>query len=331
MLPERMMNEVPEPSTDIGRTSGLHILTSNSFHYLGQDASEEEEPTTERTARTKHTSPGERQPSKRAPADFLTQDDFTLVSHRQSQKATKISENQTERLHTVLFRPSLAKMQLEPSNKSKIIQEIRSRFSRYVIPNIRLNPTRNIIAVDTHYVETRDKLLLITKLDEIEVYAFPATPANASVGTVHQIIGEHSLQVVRTLLQSRHTILDITRKGQGTSVSVVFQGPNAPDHVTLGSQWYRVYPSRGREPKRQVSYNYDQQSIIEEPPLAPTSRQQWQEENNIRTWSPTFAAALTAGSRGKSTVATQPRLPAERAARNISDSPRRKDTTTIQR
>ncbi|CAN8016092.1 unnamed protein product [Ixodes persulcatus] len=330
MLPEGTMNEVPEPSTDIGRTSGPHILTSNSFHYLGQDASEEEEPTIERTAPTKHTSPGERQPSKRAPADFLTQDGFTLVSHHQSQRATKTSENQTERLHTVLFRSSLAKIQLEPSDKSKITQEIRSRFNRYVIPNIRLNPTKNIIAVDTPYVETRDKLLLITKLDEIEVYAFPATPANASVGPVHQIIGEHSLQVVRTLLQSRHTILDITRKGQGTSVSV-FQGPNAPDHVTLGSRWYRVYPSRGRGPKRQVSYNYDQPSTIEEPPLTPTSRQQSQEENNIRTWSPTFAAALSAGRRDNSTVATQPRLPAERAARNISDSPRRKDTTTSQR
>ncbi|KAG0424457.1 hypothetical protein HPB47_028335 [Ixodes persulcatus] len=57
MLPERTMNEVPEPSTDIGRTSGPHILTSNSFHYLGRDASEEEEPTIERTAPTKHTSP----------------------------------------------------------------------------------------------------------------------------------------------------------------------------------------------------------------------------------------------------------------------------------
>ncbi|KAG0442858.1 hypothetical protein HPB47_015548 [Ixodes persulcatus] len=109
------------------------------------------------------------------------------------------------------------------------------------------------------------------------------------------------------------------------------EGPNAPDHVTLGSRWYRVYPSRGRGPKRQVSYNYDQPSTIEEPPLTPTSRQQSQEENNIRTWSPTFAAALSAGRRDNSTVATQPRLPAERAARNISDSPRRKDTTTSQR
>lgn len=323
MRPERTTNEVPEPSTDIGRTSGPHILSSNSFHYL---ASEE---AIEITAPTKHTSPGEREPSKRAPADFLTQDGFRLVSYRQSQRAIETSENQRERLYTVLFRPSLAKVQLQPSNKSKITQEIRSRFNRYVIPNIRLNPTKNIIAVDTPYVETRDKLLLITKLDKIEVYAFPAIPENASVGTVHQIIGEQSLQAVRTLLQSRHTILDITRKGQGTSVSVVFQGPNAPDHVTLGSQWYRVYPSGGREPKRQVSYNYDQQSTIEEPLLAPTSRRQSQEENNIRTWSPTFAAALSAGRRDKSTAATQPRLPAERAARNIS--PRRKDATTIQR
>lgn len=111
------------------------------------------------------------------------------------------------------------------------------------------------------------------------------------MGTVHQITSEHSLQVVRTMLQSRHTILDITRKGQGTSVSVVFQGPNAPDHVTLGPEWYKVYPSRGRKPKCQVSYNCNQQATIEEPPFALTSRQQSQKEDNIRTWRPTFAAA----------------------------------------
>ncbi|KAM7314895.1 hypothetical protein ISCGN_004679 [Ixodes scapularis] len=37
MRPERTMNEVPEPSTDIGRTSGPHILTSNSFYCLAHE------------------------------------------------------------------------------------------------------------------------------------------------------------------------------------------------------------------------------------------------------------------------------------------------------
>ncbi|KAG0445705.1 hypothetical protein HPB47_018140 [Ixodes persulcatus] len=77
MLPERTMNEVPEPSTDIGRTSGPHILTSNSFHYLGRDASEEEEPTIERTAPTKHTSP-EPSPARR-------QSFFSATQQRQDQ------------------------------------------------------------------------------------------------------------------------------------------------------------------------------------------------------------------------------------------------------
>lgn len=239
---ERVMNETPELSTNNGERTGVNVPTSNSFECL-RGNNPDGEPSVGTAAPTSHDSPGERRPCGVAPAEFLTQDGYTLVTYRSERKLKKPTD-QIDKLYTVLFHPSLESRPFEATQRSKISKEIRSAFSKTAVTNIRLNPSKNILAVDTPYIETRDRLLLVRNLVRIPVRSFPATPTNASVGTVHGMAGEHSLQVIRTMVEAKGTILDIARKGKGTSIFVFFEGPSMPDHVTLGPRWYRVYPAK---------------------------------------------------------------------------------------
>ncbi|KAM7300877.1 hypothetical protein ISCGN_016459 [Ixodes scapularis] len=223
---ERVMNETPELSTNNGETTGVNVPTSNSFECLGGD-NPDGEPNVGGAAPTSHDPPGERRPCGVAPAEFLTQDGYTLVTYRSERKLKKPTDR-IDKLYTVLFHPSLESRPFEATQRSKISKEIRSAFSKTAVTNIRLNTSKNILAVDTPYIETRDRLLLIRNLVRIPVRSFPATPTNASVGTVHGMAGEHSLQVIRTQVEAKGTILDIAPTlllWQPTPSSLGFRSP----------------------------------------------------------------------------------------------------------
>lgn len=150
----------------------------------------------------------------------------------------------------MLFKPLLESCPFKATQQSKISKEIGSGFSKTAIINIRLNHSKNILEDDIPYTETRDRLLLlIRKLVQIPVHYFPATLTNASMGTVHGIACKHLLQVIQTKVKARGTILDIPHRGQGTSISIFFEGPNMSHHEALGPWWYRVSRLKNENPR----------------------------------------------------------------------------------
>lgn len=149
----------------------------------------------------------------------------------------------------MLFKPLLESRPFKATQQSDISKEIGSGFSKTAIINIRLNHSKNILEGDIPYTETRDRLLLIRKLVQILVHYFPATLTNASMGTVHGIACEHLLQVIQTKVKARGTILDIPHRGQGTSISISFEGPNLSHHEALGPWWYRVSWLKNENPR----------------------------------------------------------------------------------
>ncbi|KAL3188182.1 hypothetical protein MRX96_023932 [Rhipicephalus microplus] len=135
---------------------------------------------------------------------------------------------------TVLYRPASAGGSFRNCPRLTIAQALSLHPG---VAAIRVNQHRNVVAVDVSSQECLVKLLALTELKGIPVTARQPADRRTSMGFLHGVDGDAADENLLSGLQSAVRILSASREGR--TVTLRFEGPVPPDHVTL----FRLQPT----------------------------------------------------------------------------------------
>ncbi|KAL3199834.1 hypothetical protein MRX96_043759 [Rhipicephalus microplus] len=135
---------------------------------------------------------------------------------------------------TVLYRPASAGGSFRNCPRLTIAQALSLHPG---VAAIRVNQHRNVVAVDVSSQECLVKLLALTELKGIPVTARQPADRRTSMGFLHGVDGDAADENLLSGLQSAVRVLSASREGR--TVTLRFEGPVPPDHVTL----FRLQPT----------------------------------------------------------------------------------------
>lgn len=142
---------------------------------------------------------------------------------------------------TVLYRPASAGGSFRNCPRLTIAQALSLHPG---VAAIRVNQHRNVVAVDVSSQECLVKLLALTELKGIPVTARQPADRRTSMGFLHGVDGDAADENLLSGLQSAVRVLSASREGR--TVTLRFEGPVPPDHVTLFRVRFPVRPARPR-------------------------------------------------------------------------------------
>ncbi|KAL3243471.1 hypothetical protein MRX96_020535 [Rhipicephalus microplus] len=129
---------------------------------------------------------------------------------------------------TVLYRPASAGGSFRNCPRLTIAQALSLHPG---VAAIRVNQHRNVVAVDVTSQECLVKLLALTELKGIPVTTRQPADRRTSMGFIHGVDGDAADENLLSGLQSAVRVLSAFREGR--TVTLRFEGPVPPDHVTL--------------------------------------------------------------------------------------------------
>ncbi|KAL3198510.1 hypothetical protein MRX96_014326 [Rhipicephalus microplus] len=135
---------------------------------------------------------------------------------------------------TVLYRPASAGGSFRNCPRLTIAQALSLHPG---VAAIRVNQHRNVVAVNVTSQECLVKLLALTELKGIPVTARQPADRRTSMGFIHGVDGDAADENLLSGLQSAVRVLSASREGR--TVTLRFEGPVPPDHVTL----FRLQPT----------------------------------------------------------------------------------------
>lgn len=142
---------------------------------------------------------------------------------------------------TVLYRPAAAGGSFRSCPRLTLAQALSSHPG---VSAIRVNHHRNVVAADATSQDCLEQLLTLTELQGIPVTARLPADRRTSTGFLHGVDGDPDAESLLSSLQSAVRVLSATREGR--TVTLRFEGPVPPDHVTLHRVRFPVRPARPR-------------------------------------------------------------------------------------
>lgn len=151
------------------------------------------------------------------------------------------SSQQTRQTYTIAYIPVAATGNLNSLNRQALTAYL-GRLAPGQIREVRINPRRNILAVDVDTRTTLNALKAVTQLGSIPVRSFVVHGGCTIAGVISDVDTDIDDSDLSTLITSTAHITDIHRFGRSRCVKIVFEGNNLPSHVKVGYVRHPVRP-----------------------------------------------------------------------------------------
>lgn len=146
--------------------------------------------------------------------------------------------------HVIIFMPE------EPSSNLRLLnRQALSIFLECAVPDqikdIRINPRKNILAIDVYNVSALGKLQAITELGGIKMRPFIPIDDTSIAGVIYDIdiaIPNDDLPSLIKPANEGTIITQVRRLGNTRCVKVIFKGDCIPSHVKVGHFRHPVRP-----------------------------------------------------------------------------------------
>ncbi|KAH9380941.1 hypothetical protein HPB48_008398 [Haemaphysalis longicornis] len=160
-----------------------------------------------------------------APSDGDSDDGFQVTS--------TVKPVPRHPVHTILFVPEAKTDNLRMLNKQAV-----SAFLEAAVPgevkDVRINPRRNILAIDVEHRSALEVLRKITSLQDIKVRAHDTPYGDTTVGVIYDVdasIPEKDLPILIKPAHEGIIIRRVSRIGTSRCLKIVFKGDSLPAHV----------------------------------------------------------------------------------------------------
>lgn len=181
-------------------------------------------------------------------------DDFTVVMSRNAKRrllrtssSASVSTVKTTPQcwpHTMLF------MAIDPAANLRLLnRQVLSAFLEGLVPNeikdVRINPRKNVLAVDVLHRSALQSLRNMTEIDNVKVRSVIPTGCNGSVGVIYDVdvsIPTDDFPVLIKPTTEGALITHIARLGHSRCLKLVFEGDSLPSHVKVGHVRHQVRP-----------------------------------------------------------------------------------------
>lgn len=177
-------------------------------------------------------------------------DDYTLVMSRRNKrrmrKALHSSGSSTSTIITTAKHPlTVVYTPVTPAdNLMKINKRKLSTFLETLAPGqikeARLNPLRNVVAVDTDNPLAVEALLQVTTLSNIPVRPYIPRGPNTTVGVISGVDVDITDDDILKEMSAPRKIIQVRRLGTSSCVKIVFVADCLPSHVKVGLVRYPV-------------------------------------------------------------------------------------------
>lgn len=146
--------------------------------------------------------------------------------------------------HTILFVPVDSSINLKNMNRQVISARLEA-----IVPNeikdIRLNPRKNILAIDVEHPAALHTLRTVTELGGIYLRTYIPQDSDTTTGVIYDVdvsIPNADLPVLIKPATGATDILQVCRLGKSRCIKVTFRGDCIPSHVKVGHFRHVVRP-----------------------------------------------------------------------------------------
>lgn len=178
--------------------------------------------------------------------------DYTLVVSRKVKRRMRRAASSGEssastilttvpRHLTVVYAPVILSHNLTTISK-RALSTFLEKLAPEQILEVRLNPRRNVVAVDAANQHIIEKLLQVTDICGIQVRPYIPRGPHTSVGVISGVDADIPDDELMKEITATKDVLHVHRLGSSLCVKVVFAGDALPSHVKAGFIRYPVRP-----------------------------------------------------------------------------------------
>ncbi|XP_049276264.1 uncharacterized protein LOC119374771 [Rhipicephalus sanguineus] len=181
-------------------------------------------------------------------------DEFTPVYSRKPKRrsmgaspasiASTVKPKQASMNYTVLFVPVSPSDNLRHLNRQTISRKLES-LAPNEIKDVRVNPRKNVLAIDVIHQASLLALTRVTDFDGIKVRAHLPLNKDMVVGVIYDVdisIPCGDLAMLIKEVSDHSNIVQVSRLGNSRCVKIVFKGDILPSHVKVGHFRHVVRP-----------------------------------------------------------------------------------------
>lgn len=185
-------------------------------------------------------------------SDDSSDDDYvTVLSQKAKRRMLRASVDtstmrtpQSSPKYTILFLPVLPSDNMRFLNRQVASVELE-RLLPNSIEDVRVNPRKNIVAVDVAQASALDSLRAVTVLGGMNVRTIIPMGKETTTGVIYDIDAAISGEDLPLLIKPANhgiQILQVARLGTSRCVKIVFKGDCLPSHVKVGHFRHAVRP-----------------------------------------------------------------------------------------
>lgn len=163
---------------------------------------------------------------------------------RASVDASAVKAPQSPPKYTVLFLPTQPSINMRLLNRQAVSSELELLLPNS-IEDIRVNPRKNVVAVDVAQASALDSLSKVAVLGGMNVRTIIPLGKQAATGVIYDIdvtISNEDLPILIKPANDGPQILQVCRLGKSRCVKIDFKSDRLPSHVKVGHFRHAVRP-----------------------------------------------------------------------------------------